>query len=97
MMQQPEAAKLPEYSTREGMQLALAYLSDPADVACPHCGPNTMEVVAFLDADRLRTGNVTGRAPDGEYTVVLYCHVCHRGAALELSHAEEHSPSPPHA
>jgi hypothetical protein len=96
-MEQPEREKLPEYSTSEGMQLALAYLSDPSDVACPHCGPGTMEVVAYLEPDRLHTGGVAGCAPDSEYTVVLYCHNCHRGAALELSHAEERSPSPPHA
>lgn len=96
-MQQPEQEKLPEYSTSEGMQLALEYLSDPSDVACPHCGPGTVEVVAYLDADGLRSGTVTDHAPDRDYTVVLYCHNCHRGAALELSRAEEHSHSPPHA
>ncbi len=96
-MQESEFEKLPEYTTGEGMDLALGYLSDPSDVACPRCGPGTMEVVAFLDGDGLRTGNVSDGAPDGDYTVVLYCHVCHRGAALELNRAEEHSPSPPTA
>ncbi|MEJ2218219.1 MAG: hypothetical protein P8099_16540 [Gemmatimonadota bacterium] len=95
MEKRPE--KLPKYSTSEGMQLALAYLNDPSDVACPRCGPETMEVVAFLDGDRLRSGGMVGRSPDTEYTVVLYCHACHRGAALELNRAPEHSPSPPHA
>jgi len=96
-MEKGKREKLPEYSTSEGMELALAYLSDPSDVACPHCGPNTMEVVAYLDGERLRSGGVVGSAPKSEYTVVLFCHACHRGAALELSPAHQHSPSPPPA
>lgn len=74
-----------EFSSAEGLALALNYLSDPADVPCPTCGPGTMEVVAYLDARSIQDGLVRAAAPDGEYTVVLYCHACKRAAALDLS------------
>jgi hypothetical protein len=76
---------MPEYSNTEGMALALNYLNDPADVPCPTCGPGTMEVVAYLDVDGMQQGVVRASDPDGEYTVVLYCHECSRAAALDLS------------
>lgn len=74
-----------EFSSAEGLALALNYLSDPADVPCPSCGPGTMEVVAYLDADGIEDGVVRASSPEGDYTVVLYCHDCKRAAALDLS------------
>ena len=75
---------MPEFSNAEGLTLALNYLSDPSDVPCPTCGPGTMEVVAYLDADGMQEGVVRPSEPEGEYTVVLYCHQCKRAAALDL-------------
>jgi hypothetical protein len=77
--------ELPEYTNAEGLALALNYLNDPSDVPCPSCGPGTMEVVAYLDAEGIQAGVVRAAEPEGEYTVVLYCHDCSRAAALDLS------------
>lgn len=76
---------MPEYSSAEGLALALSYLDDPSDVPCPQCGPGTMEVVAYLDAGGIEDGVVRAADPEGDYTVVLYCHECSRAAALDLS------------
>ena len=76
---------MPEYNNTEGLELALSYLDDPSDVPCPQCGPGTMEVVAYLDAGGIEDGVVRTADPDGDYTVVLYCHQCSRAAALDLS------------
>jgi hypothetical protein len=76
---------MPEYSNAEGLALALHYLNDPSDVPCPTCGPETMEVVAYLDVNGIQEGVVRPSDPDGDYTVVLYCHECRRAAALDLS------------
>lgn len=74
-----------EFSNAEGLTLALNYLNDPSDVPCPTCGPGTMEVVAYLDAGGINQGVVRASDPEGDYTVVLYCHQCKRAAALDLS------------
>ncbi|HUG39466.1 MAG TPA: hypothetical protein VMM12_03220 [Longimicrobiales bacterium] len=76
---------MPEFSGAEGLALALSYLDDPSDVPCPTCGPGTMEVVAYLDGGGIEDGLVRAADPDGDYTVVLYCHECGRAAALDLS------------
>lgn len=74
-----------EFNNAEGLSLALNYLSDPANVPCPTCGPGTIEVVAYLDAGGIANGVVRASSPEGNYTVVLYCHACKRAAALDLS------------
>jgi hypothetical protein len=74
-----------EFTSAEGLSLALHYLSDPSAVPCPSCGPGTMEVVAYLDVGGIQEGVVRAADPDGDYTVVLYCHECRRAAALDLS------------
>jgi hypothetical protein len=76
---------MPEYTNAEGLALALNYLNDPSDVPCPTCGPGTMEVVAYLDVGGIQEGVVRAADPEGDYTVVLYCHTCSRAAALDLS------------
>lgn len=76
---------MPEFDNAEGLSLALNYLNDPSDVPCPTCGPETMEVVAYLDVDGIQAGEVRPSEPDGQYTVVLYCHACKRAAALDLT------------
>jgi hypothetical protein len=78
-----------EYDMQEGLALAVSYLEDPSAVPCPRCGPDTMEVVCFLDARSMEQGNVVPAAPRDDYTVVLYCHGCGRAAALDLSRDEQ--------
>mgnify|MGYP001105583743 FL=1 len=80
-----DASGPPEFDMQDGLSLALSYLEDPSNVPCPHCGPNTIEVVAFLDARSMERGTAVPTRPEGDYTVVLYCHSCGRAAALDLS------------
>ncbi len=83
-----DASGPPEFDMQDGLALALSYLEDPSNVPCPHCGPNTIEVVAFLDAPSMEQGTAVPTKPEGNYTVVLYCHSCGRAAALDLSRDE---------
>jgi hypothetical protein len=78
----------PEFDLQDGMALARAYLDDPSNVPCPHCGPGTIEVVCFLDARSMERGAAVPTSPDGNYTVILYCHSCGRAAALDLSRGD---------
>lgn len=78
-----------EFDMEDGLALALAYLEDPSNVPCPRCGPGTIEVVAFLDARGMSQGSAIPTPPEGNYTVVLYCHDCGRAAALDLSRDNE--------
>lgn len=78
----------PEFDMQDGLALALAYLDDPSDVPCPHCGPGNIEVVCFLDAGAVEHGSAVPASPDGDYTVVLFCHQCGRAAALDLSRSQ---------
>ncbi|HEX6693658.1 MAG TPA: hypothetical protein VF035_03030 [Longimicrobiales bacterium] len=89
MAEQKKPGAAREYDTDEGLSLALSYLEDPANVPCPRCGPDTMEVVCYLDAHSMEQGDVIPAAPDDDYTVVLYCHECGRAAALDLSRDAE--------
>ncbi len=84
-----DASGPPEFDMQDGLSLALSYLEDPSNVPCPHCGPGTIEVVAFLDAPSMERGTAVPTKPDGDYTVVLYCHSCGRAAALDLSRSED--------
>ncbi len=85
MAEQKKPGTAREFDTQEGLALALSYLEDPSSVPCPRCGPDTMEVVCYLDARSMEDGNVVAALPDQDYTVVLYCHECGRAAALDLS------------
>jgi hypothetical protein len=81
---------LPEFSAEEGLALALSYLKNPGDVLCPHCGPDVIEVLHFLECGSIEDGEFVVVSPDGEYpdadyVVVLYCNWCGRAAAIDLS------------
>lgn len=78
----PEASK--EFDTAEGLSLAVSYLHDPSDVECPRCGPDRIQVVAYLDAQALHEGNQVHVTPDDDYAVILYCRGCRQGAALSF-------------
>lgn len=85
MGEHDDTEMMPEFDTKEGLALALSYLEDPSAVPCPLCGPGSMEVVAYLDARSMEGGKAVPTRPEGDYTVVLYCHTCGRAAALDLS------------
>lgn len=78
---------LEAYSTAEGLELALTYLDDPSNVTCPRCGPGTMEVLGYLRPDSMQGGVMVAAVPEGDYTVVLYCHGCACAAALDFNPA----------
>jgi len=86
-MNENKLHKLESYSTAEGLDLALSYLEDPSDIACPRCGTGRVEVMAYLEPDRLHSGVMVRARPEGNYTVVLYCHGCGCAAALDFSPA----------
>ncbi len=73
-----------QFTRREGLGLTLSYMHDPAAVPCPRCGPGTIEVAAFLDAEGAERGVFRAAEPEGEYTVLLFCHDCRRSGALHL-------------
>ncbi len=89
MSQSEKPGKTPEFDMEEGLALALSYLENPANVPCPRCGPDLIEVVCYLDARCMERGSVVTTMPDQDYTVVLYCHGCGRAAARDLSRAEQ--------
>ena len=94
MSQLRKPGQTPEFDMEEGLALALSYLENPADVPCPRCGPDTIEVVCYLDARSMERGSVVTTAPEQDYTVVLYCHGCGRAAALDLSRDEQQEENP---
>lgn len=77
-----------EFNMKEGVDLALSYLNNPSDIPCPRCGPKKIEVVCYLNSSSIEAGSFTSTSPDGNYTVILYCHGCNRAAALDLSKEE---------
>jgi hypothetical protein len=82
-MQSPQHS---EYNEEDAFCLALSYVEDPTDIPCPNCGPDTIEVVCFLEAEPLvERGEIVVCAPEGDYTVVLYCHGCAHAAALDFT------------
>ncbi len=83
------AGSRPEFDTAEGISLAVSYLDNPSDVVCPRCGPNHIEIVAYLDAEALKRGRRVATSPEGSYAVVLFCRSCEQGAALSFR------PAPP--
>lgn len=94
-MAQPNTpGQTPEFDMEEGLALALSYLENPADVPCPRCGPDQIEVVCYLDARSMERGSVVPTPPEQDYTVVLYCHGCGRAAALDLSRDEKQEQNP---
>ena len=94
MAQMEKPGQTPEFDMEEGLALALSYLENPADVPCPRCGPDQIEVVCYLDARSMERGAVVPAAPEHDYTVVLYCHGCGRAAALDLSRDEQQDETP---
>lgn len=85
MAYQKKLKGLQEFSTEEGLDLALSYLDDPGAIPCPRCGPGTVEVLAYLRPGSIEDGVMVAAAPEGDYTVVLYCHGCSCAAALDFS------------
>ena len=76
-----------QFGPQDGLALATSYLDDPSDVVCPQCGPDKIEVLAYLDSEAFGRKELRPAPPEDRYTVILWCHGCRRMAALDLSRA----------
>jgi hypothetical protein len=70
------------FSDGEALELLMAYRKDPSDVPCPRCGPDTIEVLAFIEPEIDSNGFASVTDPEGEYAAALYCHTCKRAIGI---------------
>lgn len=70
------------FSEPEALDLLWAYRRDPSSVPCPTCGPNAMEVLAFIEPEIDMDGVATVTEPEGEYAAALYCRLCRRAVGI---------------
>jgi hypothetical protein len=70
------------YSDAEALEILINYRSDPSDLRCPTCGPEVIEVLAFIEPEIDSDGYATVMEPEGDYAAALYCHACKRGIGL---------------
>jgi hypothetical protein len=70
------------FADAEALELLLAYRRDPSNVPCPTCGPDTIEVLAFIEPDIDPNGFASVTDPEGEYAAALYCHRCQRAIGV---------------
>jgi hypothetical protein len=77
-----EAKSKGPFSDREALDLLMSYRSNPAMVPCPLCGPNCMEVLAFIKPRIDPSGRASVTEPEGEYAAALYCHKCQRAIGI---------------
>lgn len=79
-------AELPQpmapFNDSEALELLLAYRRDPSSVPCPTCGPETIEVLAFIEPEIDPNGFASMTEPEGEYAAALYCHTCERAIGI---------------
>lgn len=70
------------FSDAEALELLLAYRKDPSNVPCPRCGPDQIEVLAFIEPEIDPNGFASMTDPEGEYAAALYCHTCERAVGI---------------
>jgi|GEM_PF-1034871 hypothetical protein len=70
------------FTDAEALELLMSYRKDPSDVPCPLCGPNTIEVLAFIEPQIDPNGFASVTHPEGEYAAALYCHKCFRAVGI---------------
>jgi hypothetical protein len=79
-------AELPQpsgpFGDAEALELLMAYRKDPSNVPCPTCGPETIEVLAFIEPEIDPNGFASMTEPEGEYAAALYCHHCQRAIGI---------------
>lgn len=73
------------FSDAESLELLLAYRRDPSNVPCPSCGPENIEVLAFIEPEIDASGFASVTDPEGEYAAALYCHSCKRAVGILAS------------
>jgi hypothetical protein len=70
------------FTDAEALELLMAYRKDPSNVPCPMCGPDTIEVLAFIEPEIDPNGFASVTNPEGEYAAALYCHKCFRAVGI---------------
>lgn len=70
------------FSDAEALELLMAYRKDPSSVPCPLCGPEQIEVLAFIQPEIDASGYASVTDPEGEYAAALYCHSCGRAVGI---------------
>jgi hypothetical protein len=70
------------FSDSEALELLMAYRKDPSSVPCPTCGPDSIEVLAFIEPEIDPNGFASVTDPEGEYAAALYCHECQRAIGI---------------
>lgn len=71
------------FSDAQARQLLRAYRRNPADLACPACGQESVEVVAFIHPVVIG-GMATVVPPVGAYAAAVWCCRCKRGIGLDV-------------
>jgi hypothetical protein len=70
------------FTDAEALELLMAYRKDPSNVPCPLCGPDNIEVLAFIEPEIDPNGFASVTHPEGEYAAALYCHKCYRAVGI---------------
>jgi hypothetical protein len=70
------------FSDSEALELLLAYRKDPSNVPCPTCGPEKIEVLAFIEPEIDPNGFASMTEPRGDYAAALYCHECEKAIGI---------------
>jgi hypothetical protein len=70
------------FTDAEALELLMAYRKDPSSVPCPRCGPDTIEVLAFIEPEIDPNGYASVTDPEGDYAAALYCHDCQRAIGI---------------
>jgi hypothetical protein len=70
------------FTDAEALELLMAYRKDPSNVPCPRCGPEQIEVLAFIEPEIDPNGFASVTDPEGEYAAALYCHTCCRAVGI---------------
>lgn len=70
------------FTDKEAFQLRASCKKDPSNISCPKCGPDQIEVLAFIEPAIDDQGFATLTEPEDEYAMVLYCHTCERAIGI---------------
>lgn len=74
------------FTDGEALEMLMAYRKCPGDVPCPLCtrthGPDTIEVLSFIDPEIDPNGYATVVWPEGSYAAALFCHKCQRAIGI---------------
>ncbi len=70
------------FTDTEALELLMAYRKDPSDLPCPKCGPDQIEILAFIEPVIDPNGFATVKDPVEQYAAAVYCHGCNRAVGI---------------